>query len=46
MKGAQMDSIVCQELSDCAMALVVSHCPITLVARVDPRSVDVRLVDK
>lgn len=34
MKGAQMDSLVCQELSGCAMDLVVSRCPITLVARV------------
>jgi len=46
MKGAEMDSLVCQELSDCAMALVVSCCPITLVARVEPMSVDVRLVDE
>ena len=46
MKGAQLDSLVCQELSGCAMALVVSRFPITLVARVEPRSVHVRLVDE
>jgi hypothetical protein len=46
MKGVQMDSLVCQELSGCARALVVSHCPVTLVARVQPTSVHVRLVDE
>ena len=46
MKGAQTDSLVCQRLSGCAMAFVVSCRPITLVARVDPRSVHVRLVDE
>jgi len=25
MKGAQMDSLICQELSGCAIALVFSH---------------------
>jgi hypothetical protein len=44
MKGAQMDSLVCQELSGCAMAIFVGRCPVTLVARVEPRSVHVRLV--
>jgi hypothetical protein len=45
MKGAQMDSLVCQELSGCAMSLI-SRCPITLVAQVEPSSVHVRLVDE
>jgi hypothetical protein len=46
MKGAQMDSLVCQELSGCAIALVVSHRHFTLVAWFEPRSVHVTLVDK
>jgi hypothetical protein len=46
MKGAQTDSLVCKKLSGCAMAFVVSCRTITLVARVDPRSVHMRLVDE
>ena len=46
MKDGAMASLVCQELSDCVMALVVSCCPITLVARIEPRSVHVRLMDE
>jgi hypothetical protein len=44
MKGAQMDSLVCQELSGSTMALVVGHLRVTLVAQVQPRLAHVRLV--
>jgi hypothetical protein len=45
IKGAQMDSLVCQELSGYAMVLVDSCCPVT-VTWFEPRSVHVTLVDK